>query len=246
MIDKLEFVLNTVKTLIIPVQNTKNQQRQILLSMGVDNYILKNNSGEVISFDEKQFNRMFEDKNYLIRSDYEYFNDVKISNLFEELTSRVGRISNYKFEKIPANSDEYQTKSRQYKHNLEDFNNYNRLISPVGSGKPSSYHGYIVRSIIHFEKMYGVDFDINNPYVSFRMLNGIKASADFKNHNRYENNFFSASLASYERYCYSKLNQLELVKAQELNLASEQFESFVVSEEPSAFGASVTQPKEKA
>lgn len=153
--------------------------------------------------------------------------------------------------KIPANSQIYKEFNKKYYYQIKQFKYYLDGINKKEngeeskSGKNDSYSRYLIRLIIlYYEESNEYIEDINN-FDSVKKIETVVNNSNFKELNKRENHFYSATFNCYKAYVAYKSktskvsieNTLDLIKPVDKNL------SFTTFKKPIEIQTSITKYK---
>lgn len=111
-----------------------------------------------------------------------------------------------KFRKIPYNDTLYIKTKSTYENIYHDFESFaQRLTVEAGkstksSGKASSYARYLIRLIIFYEEIYDESMNPISSFEAVRKLEKLSQHEGFKDYNRNEKHFPSATIACFRAY----------------------------------------------
>lgn len=152
------------------------------------------------------------------------------------------------FRKIPYNDALYIKTKSTYEKIYHDFESFaQRLTVEAGkstksSGKASSYARYLIRLIIFYEEIYDESMNPISSFEAVRKLEKLSQHEGFKDYNRNEKHFPSATIACFRAYITSKSTVQEEYEDFHLNLELHNEHKLDVE----THGPLVNGPKEKA
>lgn len=129
-----------------------------------------------------------------------------------------------KFRKIPYNDTLYIKTKSTYENIYHDFESFaQRLTVEAGkstksSGKASSYARYLIRLIIFYEEIFDESMNPISGFEAVRKLEKLSQHEGFKDYNRNEKHFPSATIACFRAYITFKSTVQEEYEDFQLNL----------------------------
>jgi len=118
-----------------------------------------------------------------------------------------------RFEKIPTSNPDYIRMKENNIRTYNEFKNYAQYLtnhahkSKKESGKASSYARYLIKLLVLYKNIFHEEIEDLNSFSTIQKLGNLKALADFKDFNKQENRFPSATINCFIKYMEFKTNE---------------------------------------